>query len=121
MEQNKGKNNHHRTREAITCFDCEIPMQKTISQYRGLHFDAWKCSRCKEVIFTEEQARTVARCLQQQRMEEAYSKSAMKIGSSYGITFPKEVVDVFKLNSKKTKLKLIPDVSSSKIIIEVSE
>lgn len=119
----RNQDNHHRKGKTVNllCFECEKPMQKATVTYRGIAFEAWKCPNCKESIFTEEQSLIFARRLDQQRMEENYTKSPMKIGSSWGITFPKDVVDVFRLNNKKTKMKLIPDVAAGKIIIEIKE
>jgi hypothetical protein len=88
---------------------------------KGLQFDGWGCSKCKEKIFTEKQSLAVVKGLDQQRLANDYIKHPMRIGRSWGMTFPKEVCDIFNLNDKKTKMRLIPNVSEGKIVIEVEE
>ncbi|MFH1072846.1 MAG: hypothetical protein V1743_05445 [Nanoarchaeota archaeon] len=105
----------------IKCIECDVVMVPATSRYRGLDFEAWQCPKCKEKIFTEEQSRIVVKKLEQQRLEKEYIKQPMRIGRSWGMTFPKTIVDVFHLNDKKTKMKLLPDVREGRIIIEVEE
>ena len=45
----------------------------------------------------------------------------MKIGHSWGMTFPKEMAEVFSLDNPKTKLSLHPKLAENKIEIELKE
>ncbi|MFH1917066.1 MAG: hypothetical protein ABIJ21_07430 [Nanoarchaeota archaeon] len=105
----------------MKCTHCSGTMQPTSIILKGIAFDGWGCTKCKEKIFTEKQSLTVVRRLDQQRLSQDYIKHPMKIGRSWGMTFPKELADVFNLNEKKTKMRLIPYVSEGKIIIEIEE
>jgi hypothetical protein len=91
------------------------------TRFRGLEFESWKCPKCKETIFTEQQSLDVVRALDQQRLEIEYHKHPMRIGRSWGMTFPKDVARVFHLNDKSAKFRIVPDVSAGKIIIEIEE
>ncbi len=99
------------------CFDCEVEMRKVFTKFRGLQFEAFQCPKCKATVYTEEQAAKMAVRLQAQRLKNEYTKKAIKIGSSWGITFPKDIVSVFNLKSKK--LRIHPNLEKSKIEIAV--
>ena len=86
------------------CFECKLPAELIKTKIMDIAVDAYRCPKCKEVFFSEELARKTAIRLEERRMEEQYKKNPIKIGHSLGLTFPKEIVDVFGL-SKKSSLK----------------
>ncbi|MBI4918303.1 hypothetical protein HY837_00095 [archaeon] len=99
------------------CIDCKIPMKKTFVVYKGLNFEALQCPKCKEKIFTENLALKAIAKLESEKLKEEYIKRPIKIGHSWGLTFPKEVTDVFNLRNPKTVLKIHPSVEKYKIEI----
>lgn len=99
------------------CFTCKVPMKKSFVKYKNLELEARECPKCKERIFTEDLAMKAAAQLESQRLETEYVKHPIKIGHSWGLTFPKEVSDVFHLSNPKTTLKMYPDVEKGKIEI----
>ncbi len=98
------------------CIDCRIPMKKAISEYKGLQFDALECPQCKQKIFTQEQATQVIDKLEAQRLQQEYQRKIIKIGNSWGFTFPKDIVEVFQL-TPKTPLRIQTDLKHNKIEI----
>jgi hypothetical protein len=106
--------------KSLDCYKCEKPMHLIKTKYKDFPCEAWRCTACKETMYTDEEVGKIARHFDQECLKNDYSKTAMKIGSSYGITFPKAVVDVFRLSDKRTKMKIIPEVEKNKIIIEVT-
>ena len=102
------------------CIDCEVPMRKKFIQYKGAELETRECPGCKDRIFTEDLATKAISKLEAKRMEEEYVKHPIKIGGSWGITFPKEVSKVFGLSNSKVKLKLHPNVEKGKIETSVS-
>lgn len=36
------------------CINCNIPMKKSFVEYKGIKFEARKCPKCNEKIFTED-------------------------------------------------------------------
>lgn len=101
------------------CITCDKPMEKTFVTYKGIKFDALHCPKCKRSIFTEELAMDAIHKLEARRLLEEYQKTPMKIGRSWGMTFPKEIAEVFNLNNPKTKFKLVPKVREGKIEIRI--
>ncbi len=101
------------------CIDCNIPMRKTTVKYKGLEFEARECPKCKEKIFTEDLTMKAIVKLEASRLENQYIKRPIKIGHSWGITFPKEITEVFGLNKSRTLLKMHPDVEKGKIEISL--
>ena len=99
------------------CINCGNPMKKTFVIYKGLKLEARQCPKCKEKIFTEDLAIKAISDLESKRLEKEYIKHPMKIGHSWGMTFPKEVAKVFDLNNISTTLKLYPKVKENKIEI----
>lgn len=100
------------------CINCTIPMKKTFVKYKELQFEALECPHCKDKIFTEDLTMKAILALETKRLENEYVKHPIKIGHSWGITFPKEVTKVFNLDSSKAILKLHPNVE--KWMIEIS-
>ena len=100
------------------CINCSMPMKKTYVNYKGLKFEARECTKCKNKIFTEDLTMKAISQLEAKRLKEDYLKKPIKVGHSWGITFPKEVADVFNLKSSTTKLKIHPNVEKG--VIEIS-
>jgi len=99
------------------CMHCNVPMVKAIVQYKGMGFEARQCPKCKENIFTEDLAMKAISQLETSRLEQEYIKHPIKVGHSWGLTFPKEVTEVFGLDHKGTVLKIHPNVEKGKIEI----
>ena len=103
------------------CINCGIEMKKTFVTYKGIKFEARQCPKCKERIFTEDLTMKALSQLESKRLEKEYIKYPIKIGHSWGVTFPKEMADVFNLNTNKTKLKLHPKLDENKIEIVLED
>ena len=103
------------------CINCGVPMKKTFIEHKGLKFEARQCPKCKEKIFTEKLTMKAISQLESKRLEGEYVKHPMKIGHSWGMTFPKEMAEVFNLNNPKTKFGLHPKLAENKIEIVLKE
>ena len=100
------------------CISCSVPMKKTYINYKGLKLEARECTKCKKKIFTEDLTMKAISQLESKRLETEYIKRPIRVGNSWGITFPKEVVDVFNLKNNNTKIIIHPNVVKG--IIEIS-
>lgn len=94
-------------------------MHKAKTRMRGVELDIYECPKCKSRIFTEEQATEAALKLDAQKLEKEYSKKPIKIGHSWGLTFPKNLADVFRINNSKAKMTLIPKLKENVIEIKI--
>ncbi len=103
------------------CMNCDVKMKKTFVEHRGIKFEARQCPKCKEKIFTEDLTMKAISKLESKRLEKEYIKHPMKIGHSWGMTFPKDMVDVFNLDNSKIKLSLHPKLAENKIEITLNE
>lgn len=92
-------------------------MKKTSIKYKDIEFEARECPKCKEKIFTEDLTMKAISKLEAKRLEEEYVKHPIKIGHSWGMTFPKEVAEVFELTNPKATLKVQPHLEEGKIEI----
>lgn len=101
------------------CIECNVALKKTFVKYKGTEFEALQCPKCKEKIFTEDMTMRAISKLEEKRLKSEYIKRPIKIGHSIGITFPKEIVEVFGLESM-AKLKIYPDIKKSIISISVN-
>lgn len=101
------------------CIECKIPMKKTFVIYKGIKFEARQCQKCKEKIFTEDLTMKAISKLESKRLAQEYIKHPIKIGHSWGMTFPKEVTEIFGLDSPKTLLKIHPNAEKGKIEISL--
>jgi len=102
------------------CVDCNIEMKKSTVNYKGLPMTALQCPKCKVRIYTEEQAHNAIVKVEAQRLKEEYIKRAIRIGHSWGITFPKEIADLFEFNNPQARLKICPDLEKGKISISLN-
>ena len=100
------------------CIKCSVPMKKTYINYKGLELEARGCAKCKKKIFTEDLTMKAISQLESKRLESEYIKKPIRVGHSWGITFPKEVADVFNLSDGSTRIKIHPNVVKG--IIEIS-
>jgi hypothetical protein len=101
----------------MKCIYCEKEMKKTIIVQKGLKLEGLECPKCKERVFDEKQFHKAITQLEQRRLKKEYSKKTIKIGHSYGLIFPKDLVEVFNL--KNRKIKLNPILEDSKIEIKI--
>lgn len=95
-------------------------MRTTMTSYKGIELEALQCPKCQEKIFTEDLAKKAIAKLEARRVETEYLKNPIKIGHSWGLTFPKEVARFFQLENPKTKLKLHPHPEQGKIEILIA-
>lgn len=102
------------------CVFCGVKLRPTTVTMKGLKLEGLKCPKCEDKVFNEKQFGSALAALEQKRLKDNYSKKPIKIGHSYGMTFPKDIVHIFNLDSKKTKLNIKPDIAKSKIEISVS-
>ena len=101
------------------CFECRTPMKKALTKIAGVDIEAYKCPKCKEIILTEKQAEAGALKIDAKRMKKEYSKRPIRIGHSYGCTFPKDIVEVFGIDKKNVMLKFHTDIGKKTIEIQV--
>jgi len=99
------------------CVDCRIEMKKSFVKYKGFRFESFQCPKCKVQVYTEEQSHKLVMTLESQRLKKEYLKKTIKIGHSWGLTFPKDIISVFDLKSKK--LRIHPNLAKNKIEIAV--
>ena len=78
-----------------------------------------RCSKCGKGIFTEEQATLAALQVDAHKLKKQYSKRLIKIGHSTGFIFPKELIDVFKINPS-VEIILIPKLKENIIELKIS-
>ncbi len=101
------------------CIKCNILMKKTSIKYKGIKLEALQCPKCKEKIFTEDLTIKAIKKLESKRLEKVYIKHPIKIGHSWGITFPKNITDIFNLNNPNKTLKIYPNLDKEKIEINL--
>ena len=101
------------------CINCKIPMKKTYVEYKGIKFEARQCPKCKEKIFTEDLTMKAINKFEAKKLEKEYVKKPIKIGHSWGMTFPSDMTEAFNLNNPKTKLKVHPNLEKGKIEISL--
>jgi len=101
------------------CMECNVPMKKTNVIHKGMKFEARQCPKCKEKIFTEDLAMKAISQLEARRLQKEYIKHPIKIGHSWGMTFPKDITDVFSIDNPKTTLKIYPNIEKGKIELDI--
>jgi hypothetical protein len=101
------------------CHECGRPMKLEVKNLKGIMCESYRCPKCKISIFTENQALAFGRQYQQKLLKEKYVKKPVKIGHSYGMIFPKEIVRAFNLDSKDAKFDINTDLAKNKIEITV--
>jgi hypothetical protein len=102
-----------------TCIACKTPLIPTIVKYRGESYDTMRCPKCKINIFTEDLAINALKKMEGSRLKKEYVKKPLHMGRSIGMTFPKDVSNVFNLKGKNKKIRLLPNIAEGKIVLEV--
>ena len=101
------------------CVNCDAKLQPATLTLRGLKLEGLKCPKCGEKVFNEKQMDVALAALEQKRLKKEYKKTPIKIGNSYGVIFPRDLVRVFNLDSGKPTLDFKMDISKNKIEITV--
>jgi len=101
------------------CVFCGVKLEPASIALRGIKLDGLKCPKCGDKVFNEEQVGLALAALEQKRLKENYTKRPVKIGNSYGMIFPRDIVKVFNLDSDKISLHLKSDKAKNKIEITV--
>lgn len=86
------------------CIRCNVEMRKAVVKQQGLQLEALQCPKCKERVYTEELLDKAMVKLQAQRLKKEYRKKIISIGNSVGLTFPKELVEAFRIKSKTARI-----------------
>ncbi|MEK6923422.1 MAG: AbrB/MazE/SpoVT family DNA-binding domain-containing protein [Nanoarchaeota archaeon] len=89
------------------CMDCGIEMKKTYVSFNDVRVEAQRCGNCGKRLFPEHLAIKALKKLESQKLEPFYHRKPIKIGSSWAITLPKEIVKALKIE-KKTMFKIRP-------------
>ncbi len=101
------------------CIYCLAPLKKAKTRIRNVEVELSRCSKCGKGIFTEEQAAAAALKVDAHRLKKQYSKKLIRIGHSTGFTFPKELIDVFKINPS-AEIILTPKLKENCIELKIS-
>lgn len=101
------------------CVKCDAKLHPTKLRISGIEFEGLKCPKCGEKVFNEKQMNAVAAALEQKRLKGEYKKRPVKIGHSYGIIFPKDIVQVFNLDVKGASLGIKANKAKKTIEITV--
>ena len=89
------------------CVDCGIEMKKTYVTFNDVKLEAQRCGNCGKKMFPEHLALKALKKLESTKLEPFYHRKAIKIGSSWAITLPAEIIKSFGVDSK-TKFKIKP-------------
>ncbi len=101
------------------CIDCHVPMKKALVNYKEIQLEARECPKCKEKIFTEDLAMKAISQLEEKQLDKEYIKHPIRIGHSWGITFPKALTKVFDLENPKKNIRLHPNIREGKVEMEI--
>ena len=88
----------------MTCMLCSVALRKSTVNYKGVKLVAWQCPECKQKIFTEDLAVHALQKLEQSRLAKEYVKKPMKIGHSWGMTFPKALFQLCSLSIQRVRV-----------------
>ncbi|MFH0870338.1 MAG: hypothetical protein V1866_04755 [archaeon] len=103
----------------LRCVFCGVGLESAQIRAKGLKLEGFKCPKCGDKVFDEKQFHAALVALDQKRLKEEYKKTPIKIGHSYGMIFPRDIVQVFNLDAKGIELGVKADKSKNKIEITV--
>jgi hypothetical protein len=95
------------------CWKCNKDMGRIKDTFHNFDVNAWKCSKCKEIIYDEDKIQPI---LQYNKLKE--EKLAVKVGllgNSKMFRFPKIVEPIYDIHQGE-RLKI--DLEPNRIIIE---
>ena len=94
-------------------------MKKTFVTHKNMKFEARQCLKCKDKIFTEDLAIQAINKMEAKKVIEAFKKHPIRIGNSWGVTFPKPLVEFFNLDNPQAELRVHANIKKRKIEISV--
>ncbi len=88
-------------KDKIKCISCARWASPTILRFDGDHVRGWQCA-CGEQILNSEDAEWLL--LRNKTKKTPYLASVSKVGNSYSVRLPKELVDLLKLKDQKLRI-----------------
>ncbi len=104
----------------MRCVLCGAGLEPAQITTNGLKLEGFKCPKCGDKVFDEKQFHAALMALEQKRLKDEYKKKPVKIGNSYGMIFPRDIVQVFNLDAKGIELGVKADKAKNKIEITVN-
>lgn len=100
------------------CWKCKIGMKKVKDKFHDFTVDAWRCPKCKEVIYDEKNIQPI---LQYNKLKEAKKELTITVGvlgKSKIFRFPKIAEQLYGID-KGEKLEF--DLKPGEITIKIKE
>lgn len=100
----------------MQCWKCKKGMKKIKDSFHGFSVDAWKCPKCKEIIYDEKEIQPI---LQYNKLKESKKKLTIKVGvlgKSKIFRVPKIAEQLYRIyKGEKFTFDLKPDEISIKM------
>lgn len=103
---------------AMHCWKCNKNMKKIKDKFHGFEINAWKCPKCKEIIYDEKDIQPI---LQYNKLKEKRKELIVTVGvlgKSKVFRVPKVVEQLYRINKGD---KLIFELEPKEISIKMKD
>ncbi|MBI2658711.1 hypothetical protein HYX05_01235 [Candidatus Woesearchaeota archaeon] len=90
-------------------------MQRVIDNFQGFKVNAWKCSKCKDIVYDEEDIQPILKYNKLKNSKKVTSKVGV-LGTSKILRIPKPIEQIYNIaKGKKIEFELEPEAIRLKI------
>ena len=98
------------------CWKCNKNMKKIKDKFHGFEINAWKCPKCKEIIYDEKEIQPILKYNKLKEKEKKLAVAVGTLGKSKIFRLPKIAEQLYKINKGD---KLIFDLEPREISIKI--
>lgn len=99
----------------LTCWKCDMAMERIIDNFQGFKVNAWKCGKCKDIVYDEADIQPILRYNKLKTAKKIASKVGI-LGKSKILRIPKAIEQIYGITKgKKIEFELEPEAIKLKI------
>ncbi len=100
------------------CWNCNTGMKKVKDSFHNFEIDAWKCPKCREIIYDEEEIQPILHYNKLKESKKMLTATVGMLGKSKIFRLPRVVEQIYGIyKGEKLKFDLRPD----EIVIKMKE
>jgi len=101
----------------LICWNCENEMKRIKDKFQGFNVNAWKCGKCNEVIYDEEDIQPILKFNKLKSAKKVISKVGV-LGKSKILRIPRSIEQIYDITKgKKIEFELEPEAIRLRISV----
>lgn len=86
-----------RNMKTLNCWKCNISMKRITDSFHGFSVKAWKCQKCREVIYDEEDVQPILKYNKLRTSKKGLISKVGILGNSKILRIPKTIEQIYNI------------------------